>query len=276
MSGSAIGGNNVFPSLEDIAQLFRSRINDDFAGANNIPGEGMIATDSAPFMVPFMNSAFEDVYSDLRIAEDPELIFDNYVVENLPVVNGPYGVGSPAPETQVYLGIAGFFDGTVMHPEFKLPIYARNITRVWERQSGSANNFTPMSNVTYLSPIAQTGALCVWEWRQNAVWMPGAIEPRDIRLRGTLAFVDFVGNSSNLNFPTTYFPIVDSKRAVVANMQMQYADRFAPEQAPSMEARYTKSIFRLRQEITRRAQNAPVARSEFAPDTESFGLASQL
>lgn len=273
----SVGGINLFPSLESIFQLFRSRINDDMSGANNVPGEGLIATDNSPFMLPFANSAFEDLYSDLRIVRDPELIYDNYIVENLPTMVGPYGVGAPAPETQVYLGYSGFFDGTQMHPQFKLPIWTRSVTRVWERQSNSGNDFVGMAEAAFgLPPVMQGALMRQWEYRQGSIWMPGALAQVDLRIRGTLNFIDYINivnpatGLGTLNFAGTYFPIQDSKNAVVAKMLTQYAERFSPESLAAVQAREDKMVKKLKQEIALRRQTVTYSRGDYGGGDEGF------
>lgn len=282
----AVGGTNVYPSLESMAQLFRSRINDDAAGATDTPGEGSIAYDNAPFIMPFMNSAMEDLFSDLRIVRDPTLIFDNYIVEGIPVINGPYGSAAPAPETQVYLGYNGFFDGTQMWPAFKLPIYTRDVTRLWERITGSANNFVPMSEAQFgLPPVQQGSLMREWEYRGDSIWMPGALQQVDLRIRGTLNFVDYINNVDysvsptvgTLNFSNTFFPIQDSKNSIVAKMLVQYAQRFSPESLAAAQADETMKVKKLKQEIALRRQTVQYSRGDFGGGADDFwASASQL
>jgi hypothetical protein len=272
---TAAGGTNIYPALEDISSLFRSLINDDGSGTSG-PVGGQIATDSAAFMLPFMNSAMRDLYSDLRIVGDQTLIFDNYILENLPVVTGPYGVGAVAPETQVYIGYNGYFDGTIMWPAFKLPINTMMVTRMWERVSGSAGPFVPMVEAAFgLAPTYQQGTNGYWEYRGDAVWMPGAVEQVDVRIRGTLNFVNWMG--ANLNFSTTYFPVQDSTNAIVDKMLVLYARRFAPDQIPGAMTSAAASLMKLKQEIIRRRQTVEYTRCDFGNDAVGgIGWGTQL
>jgi hypothetical protein len=63
----AIGPQNNYPSLAEIANLARSKVNDDKAGATGTPGEGQILTNSSVTLQNFMNSAIRDTYRDVRI-----------------------------------------------------------------------------------------------------------------------------------------------------------------------------------------------------------------
>lgn len=274
MAGQAIGGTNTFPSLEDIAQLFRSTINDDGTGQTDAPGQGQIATDTAPFMLPFIVAAMQDQCSDLRIVGDPELILDNYCLFNLPVINGPEGQGSPSPETQVYLGVNGYFDGTQMWPNFKLPINIMNVVQVWERQGGSELDFTRMAQVSTLAPVMQGAAFAVWEWRQGAIWMPGSLITRDIRIRGTISLANFSG--SNIDFSITYYGIKNSLVNIVDKMLVRYARRFSPETLQANKDAEMETRFKLAQEVARQRQSITNFRQDFADIDHGYGLASQL
>jgi hypothetical protein len=261
---TAAGGTNLYPSLEDVASLFRSLINDDGTGQSG-PTGGQIATDQAPFMLPFMNSAMRDLYSDLRIIGDQTLMIDNYVLTGLPVINGPEGAGTASPETQVYLGYNGYFDGTVMWPNFTLPINTMMVTRIWERLTGSQGPFVPMVEAQFGLPGQyQQERNGIWEYRGDAVWMPGATVPVDLRIRGTLNFVNWISVANSLNFAITYFPVQDSTNAIVDKMLVLYSRRFAPDQTPSAMQSAAASLMKLKQEIIRRRQTVEYTRQDFA------------
>lgn len=278
---ASTGGTNVYPSLEDIAQLFRSQINDDMTGQNGTPGEGQIATDINPMTLTFMNSGFRDVWRKLRLVHNQALLYDNYIVENLPVVNGPYGQASPAPETQTYLGYLGFFDGTEMWPNFVLPIGTMNVLRVWERFTESAGPFTPMSEAKAgLPPTYQAQRNGIWEYRGDAIWMPGALVPCDLRIRGTLNFVNYLQTVTNgvgtLDFAHTWFPVQDSTDAVADSMLYRYAMRFAPDLAAGAKQKSDDSLADLRREIISRKQTIENARGDFYGGGDFLPWGNQL
>jgi hypothetical protein len=108
---NVVVGVNQFPSLEDVTNLVRSLVNDDGAGATDTVGEGQIFVDNpsiSPAMQRLLNASLKELYRELRIAGDPTLIADNYVLTNLPVIFGPEGQGVASPETQQSLGFQGF------------------------------------------------------------------------------------------------------------------------------------------------------------------------
>jgi len=205
-----------YPTLEDAANLIRTLVNDDGAGATGTVGEGQIVVDDATVSVKLrnaMNSALLWLYQSMGNIGDPTLIFDNYIVENLPVVHGVNGVGSPDPATQVTLGYAGFFDGNQWWNNFKLPANMLEPTRLWERVTSTNLPFRPLPQAQDgLAPAWQGNLLGSWEWREDGIWFNGAIQNCDIRIRGRKKLSLFYGN--NIAYSTTYIPLMGCTNAV--------------------------------------------------------------
>lgn len=268
---SVVGGNNRYPSLQSIADLFRSSINDDFSGATDTPGEGLIATNTAPFMLTFMNSAIRDVYSDLRNVGDPALILDNYILLGIPPLS------APDPTVQVSLGYAGYFNGFTWSPAWTLPVGMQRLEKMWERWNGSGGDFAPMiACPNGLPGCQQLDRMGYYELRQNAIWMPGALVSVDLRIRCRITFPDYL-NPATINFSTAYVPILDCQNAIVAKMLVLYARRFAPDQYPIATQEDTKFMGKLQLEVVRQMQTAENMRAEFGSEaTTDFASTFQL
>ena len=103
----AIGGQTNFPSLQQIANLVRSLVDDDQPGATGTPGEGQILTDTSVTLQNFMDSAIRETYREIRIVGSGTLIRDMYMLYNVPPVNSPLGVGAVNPAVQVSLQFVG-------------------------------------------------------------------------------------------------------------------------------------------------------------------------
>jgi hypothetical protein len=265
-----VGGNTRYPSLEMIAQLFRAQINDSFAGATNTPGEGLVMPDTNPDLLVFMNSAIRDVYSDLRNVGDPALILDNYVLYGIPPLT------APNPAIQVSLDVVGFFDGFQFNDQWALPAGCMRVERMWERVSGTEDDFSLMTPAPFgLPPVMQSDLMGQWETRLNAVWMPGALLSVDLRLRTLVTFPDFLGDA--IDFPSTYVPILDCTNSVVAKMIVLYAKRYAPEQYTMAVQEDERMIGKLRREVVRNMQNTEYSRAPFGQEaTSSFGWLTAL
>jgi hypothetical protein len=249
----AIGGQAAYPSLGVIANLARSKVNDDKAGATGTPGEGQILTNSSVTLQNFMNSAIRDTYRDVRIMGQPTLIGDNYILYNLPPVNSSLGVGVMNPAVQTALQFVGYFDGLLMWPNFTLPQNMLYPLEMWERQSGTNNPFGEMKQASGpLSPRNQVQAIGEWEWRTDGIWMNGAIEYRDIRLRWIFTFADLA--SPNIDWSTTYVPILDCQDAVADKIAVMYSARLGGSALTEARTDAKASLFKLRQQITRDRQ----------------------
>jgi hypothetical protein len=263
---NVVVGVNQFPSLEDVTNLVRSLVNDDGAGATDTVGEGQIFVDNpsiSPAMQRLLNASLKELYRELRIAGDPTLIADNYVLTNLPVIFGPEGQGVASPETQQSLGFQGFFDGTQQYSTLTLPPNLISPLRMWERATGSSDAFSPMSQSQFgLAPIAQGWVLGQWEWRSGAIWLPGSLQNRDIRLRYRMSLPAFYGTS--IDFSTTYIPIIDCVDAVAYKVAAKYAMRLSsPEVASAMDALAKEQMQYLKNESVRQRQSIDYNRTPF-------------
>jgi hypothetical protein len=265
-NAAVVGGSIRFPSLQSIGNLFRFGINDSFnsttgAGTGQGNAQGLIMSNLNPDLVTLMDEAIQELYSDLRNVGDAELIIDNYIVGPLPPL------ANPNPAVQVALGFAGYFDGFEWHPQFKLPISLSKMLFMWERQAGGNRKFIPMRKAPFaLGGVMQGERMHQWEQREDLIFMPGCLEPTELRLRARITYPELLF-SSGLNFQTTYVPIVDSKQAIVSKMRIQYALRFAPDKYQTAIAEEIRQMNKLRLEVVRAQQDAENERASFGEES---------
>jgi len=273
----AVGGQGSYPSLEVIANLARTIVNDDKAGATGTPGEGQILTDSSATLQNLMNSAIRDTYRDCSISGQPTLIKDNYLLLGLPPVNSALGQGVQNPAVQVAIQFAGYFDGLQMWPNLTLPSDLIYPLEMWERQAGTANlPFVPMRQATgALRSRNQVQWLGEWEWRSDGIWMPGATLARDVRLRYICTFADLA--APNIDWKQTYVPILDSQDAIADKIAVIYARRLGGSALADAMMAAKASIFKLKQRITRDRQKIDYQRQPYggSNNTQSGGALSQ-
>jgi hypothetical protein len=224
-----IGYPTTYPAVQDAMILARSLVNDTFPGATATPGEGQILTNSStisPFTIPFMNSAIRKVYRKLGNSGVATLIQDNYIVPGLTPVNGASGVGIPDPAVQVALTYSGYFDGTNLNAALILPANCLSVLKMWERQTGSGNPFTPMVQAQAgLESRNQITYLGDWEWRGGSVtvasvpvfgdgvYMVGCVNAVDVRLRMSVSLPSSV-SGSGADFANIFIPVLDCTDAV--------------------------------------------------------------
>jgi len=216
-----------FPSIQTITNLVRSDVRDDMAGATNTIGEGQILVDNTSVsvtMANFFNSAVRELCRELRIINAPMLIADNYIIHNIPPMNGPMGFQVADPSVQVYVGFNGYFDGTQWLSAYKLPQGVFQVVRCWERETSSNDTFADMGEPSDgLAGVYQTNGWGRWEWRQDQVCLPGSLDYRDLRLRYLMILnAYFVANA---NPASTYLPIMDCEEAIARKIDRMYAAR---------------------------------------------------
>lgn len=265
----------IYPTLQDVANLVRTLVNDDGAGATGTVGEGQIVVDDATVSLKLlnsMNSALLWLYQSMGNVGDPTLIFDNYILKGLPVIHGVNGIGSPDPATQVLLGYAGFFDGTQFWPDFKLPANMYEPTRLWQRVTSTNLPFTPMDQAQDgLQPNWQGNRLGQWEWREDGIWFQGSIQQCDIRIRGRKKLPLFYG--TNINYSATYIPLMGCTNAVAYKVaSIIEGSLSSPELQASRGQEADQHLFLLRNTKVRRAQGVNYHRPAYQ-ESQGTGLA---
>lgn len=273
MPMSVVGGQNRFPTLQSIADLFRAKINDTFnnlggTGTGAGGGSGLIMPNSNPDLLTFMAEAVYEIFSDLRNVGDPELVLDNYIVSGLPPV------AQQDPTIQVSLAYQGFFDGYQWHSEWVLPINTSKVLAIWERETAANEDFQPVQAAPFGLPgVLQGRRMQFWEMRQGAVWLPGATLTTDLRLRARIGF-PMPLSPVNLDFSTTYVPLLDARNAIVSKMMIQYATRFAPEQYQMAVADEDRLMAKIKLEVVRQMQANENERGEFGGEAvQDFAIA---
>lgn len=266
--GSATSSN--YPSLETCLNLVRAMSNDSFAGNTGTPGEGQVLTDLYqattsynPQLLNCFNSAIREMYRKLRNVKAKALISDNYIVEGLPVIDGPLGSGIPDPTIQTYLTFEYYFDGTNQNTGYTLPPDLMMPLRMWERQSNTTNPFGVMSEAKDGLPSTnQNQQFGQWEWRQGRINFTGALIPRDIRLK-YLAFLPAffpVNPVPNGYFTNTQIPIFDCEECVALITMRNLSLGLNPNVSPTLKALADEAIYDLRNEEVRRMQATNYAR----------------
>lgn len=262
---AAVGGNIRYPNLQSIADLFRGFINDTAnntggSGTGTGNGAGLIMSNTNPDLLSFMDSSIREIYSDLRNVGDPELILDNYILTGLPTL------AQPDPAVQVSLAYSGFFDGFQWHSQWTLPIGVTRVLALWERLTNTQASFNYMTPSPFGLPNGVQGpTMGYWEIRQGQIWMPGALQSVDLKIRARMTFPDFL-NPATLNFSTAYVPILDSGNAIAAKMRILYATRFAPEQYQLSMSEENRLMDKLKLEVVRDMQKNENSRAEYGAE----------
>lgn len=221
-------------SVESVTLLIRAIANDMI-----FTQAGEVLTDNANFMFPLLNDAlnwFENECNNHGV--------DTFTKETF--LNGLTPTPTPDdPATQVDVSDTGYYDGQANHAQPQLPTDLLNPIFLWERQSGSTEDFLPMQEVPDgLPSTTPCDRFRMWEWREDGLYMPGATQENNLRLR-------YKGSHAQLVTPndTLYF------RGATGPMAYKVASVYLMSKQPETAAQYaSEAAGRLNQILTRNAR----------------------
>jgi hypothetical protein len=159
-------GTTAYNTAGQITALVRSLLND---------AAGNLFTDSV--LLPYANSAYRKVQRALANVQSGTFLTDNALL----VVSAVTQVDASA---QVSIT-----DATA--PPNQLPTDLLVPVKVWERASGSTNDFLEMTDRDGLPSEPQGQTLRYWEWRADGLYFLGATQDTQIRLRYQKSYPDF-------------------------------------------------------------------------------------
>lgn len=212
MSNLAPGAQTgTYPIVEEVMQLSRALTNDMLRDTG-----GRILTDTAPFTIPYLNSAIRRTQRYFANNGLENYIKDNVIVPGIPPAK------STDPSVQVYLSSNGYFDGVTLNAQPTLPADLIVPLAVSQRQTGSGGQFTivtPTRGDGLASRIPGT-TFDEWEWRNDNLNFVGATLQMDLRLRYEGMIPALAPGS---NFLQTAIPLRDAHEALAAWVVYFYA-----------------------------------------------------
>jgi hypothetical protein len=180
-------GTTAYANVESVTTLARALVNDML-----ISTSGEILTDTAPFTFPLLNSAARYLSRKLSNNGTKSFVIET-VLTPVTACNFPnLGLGGADPGQQVMIGDQGYFNGVIQIYPPALPSALRVPLDLWERATGSQEQWLPMREYPDgLPSIAQSYRLLGWEWRNEQIWMPGATQTNDLKLRFEADIIQF-------------------------------------------------------------------------------------
>lgn len=189
---------------------------------------GQILRDERPFSIEYLNASIEDLQEYLANNGISAQIIDNFILTPLTAIS------SPDPTLQTYVGSNGYFNGATLSPTPKLPPDLITPLRAWERLTGSGADFDDMTRPQDGLPSRRQGAaLGYWEWRQDRIYMMGATESRDMRIRYQGGIVP-IDDAADLSLAV--IPIRAGKRALAYGVVEYYAQARGAAALPGIVA----------------------------------------
>lgn len=164
----------AYNTAGQITALVRSLLND---------AAGNLFTDTV--LIPYLNAAYRKVQRALENVQSGSQLSD----DTLLVVAA---VATVDPAAYVFIT-----DATTP----QLPTDLVVPLRLWERPNGSSDDFVEMIDLSEqggLPSEPQGSTLRFWEWRADGIYMLGATQDTQVRLRYRKAFPDLVDGTSSV------------------------------------------------------------------------------
>lgn len=237
--------SSAYVSAQDVALLIRAIANDMLYSQ-----AGEILTDNANFMFPLLNDALDWMQYELNNHG-----VNSFTKETVLASVTPVGVNDPG--TQVNVSDTGYFDGVTAVPAPQLPTDLMNPLFMWERQTGSTEEWVPMQEILDGLPSVQQGSrLVIWEYRQDALYMPGATQTNDLRLR-------YEGSQAQFATINDTLYIRGGASPLAYYMVSTYMASKNPDLANVCEDRAMKRLQQLATRNARMKQRAPSIRGSY-------------
>lgn len=175
-----------YDSANDVLNMTRVRLNDELKTLQAVSGK-LLDTNQVYAQQTF-NTAWRKCQAFLADKGYARLI-DEILLFQLPVV------ASVDPASQCWLNWNGFFDGANLNLQPQLPQGFSHPLKIWERWSNQNAPFGARPMEKFLDGIpagAKTTALRFWEWRNDAIYMPGSQMVEDLRIRFVVFLPDLL------------------------------------------------------------------------------------
>lgn len=234
-----------YPSVTDALVAARVVCND---AAQSILGS-VLATNQ-PFVLPMVDLAHKTLRKMLTKAGVNTLSKYAYAT-------GLTAVATPDPTVQVQLLYTGYYDGVTMHAGPFLPADLVEPLEIWERLSGSYNQWARMTQAAdSISTRAQTGAFRIWDWETDTLYLPGATQTNDLKFKYLIA-------TPRLTSATQQIPIADCEMAMGSLIAEILAQSRGGVGAAGFHARAESEVDLLVSPTSRKEQYASFNRMPF-------------
>lgn len=173
--------------IETILNGARTRLNDAIAALS-----GDVLTDNQPFTTQMVNNAWRRFQR--RLADLGYVALEKETILALP------GMTNTDPGVFMWVSWTGCFDGSVTQTSPVLPQDLIQPLKLWERPTGSQAQFIEVDNIDGgMDAVSKQDWNQQSEWRNDAIWMPGALPATDLRVRYASYYSDFTSISANPN-----------------------------------------------------------------------------
>lgn len=234
-------GTAPYDTVEYVLVLARAMVNDL---AQNLSGQ--LLSDAQSYTPVYLNLGWRYLQKELTNA-GVETFAKETILTPVTVVN-PID-----PATQIYISFTGYFDGTAMHDNPVLPPDMVGPLRLWERRTGSLDNYYDMYPTNDGLPSRpQSAYLKQHDWRQDQLFMTGATQSLDLRMRYNAYFDDLV--ISTPPAPASTVPILRCAEALAAYTASAFASARGSQAASSLNDMGDRFVQQMTLQTSRKKQ----------------------
>lgn len=207
---------------------------------------GNLLADTQPYTVTLLNMAYRTLQEDLTDAGVETMAKETTIV-------GITASGAPTdPGIYAQLSYTGYNNGTANSATPTLPTDMVGPLRLQERTTGSTQQFIPMFPVNDGLPSrGKQSRLVEWDWRGDSIWLVGATQSNDIRIRYNQFLPELI--LAGVGSPSAVL-ILRSDRALAYKIAQIFAEGRGSELAGSFEASYEKFLAKITSRTARRKQ----------------------
>lgn len=211
---------------------------------------GEILTDTANVEYPLLNDSLEWFQNEVNNHG-----INTFTKET--VLTPVTAMAVTDPGIQVNISDTGYFNGAGNSAQPQLPTDLLVPEFLWERKTTSTDEWAPMrERLGGLPSIPQGPVLCYWEWRQDGIYMLGATQSNDIKLRYKGSHAPFATMQDALLFRGGTGPIA-------YKMVSTYLISKNPDAAKLAQEEANMRVSQLATRNARMKQNAPVTRRSY-------------
>lgn len=235
-----------YETAEDVLVAARVMANDAIFSI-----DGDILNGDQPYVYPMLQLCYEKLQK--RLVRGGMNTYNKYAE-----IRALTPVGTPDPVTQVQLMYSGYYDGAVLAATPTLPPDMIVPLELWERQNGTINRWSKMGQVSdSITTSSQTSSFQEWDWENDVLYLPGATQTNDLRMK-------YIAFAPELTGPDSQVFVVGCKVALAALIgEMAAKSRGGSEAAAAFKAESDNEIQLLLAPYARKEQYASFVRKPF-------------
>lgn len=243
-----------YDTAEYVLNMARTFVND--AGLSLA---GNLLSDTQPYTLTYLNTALRKLQNKLV-----DNGVETFVKEAILTGMTPVAVNDPG--VQVYINWSNYFDGVTLNASPVLPQDMIIPLRLWERQTGTTQEFREMLQAEDGLPSGTaTGTQGMWDWRTDSIYFPGANQSVDLRMRYDAYLAEITATSQPI-------PIMRCANALANYVAQIFANARGSPLADSFGAKGDEEVEMMANRTARRKQRRSIRRRPYGGNGRTTGL----